>query len=241
MANSPLPVEMTVPELATACGEQTELFRRSPLVGSVSKADHDDSFCLELFRRAILRQSDDAWQVIIAQYQRLVITWICQRLDCDRYEPDDLVNEAFARFQRSFTSDKFQVYGQLQPLLAYLKRCTHTAVCDFQRRQRRHEVVVESLDDEGVIERLITSRTQLEQEVIASLQAQHVWHIVLNQCQSEAEKKLARRVFIEGWKPDEVHFAEREHYPTVQAVYSALRNLRDRLKRDATMTALLQE
>ena len=224
---------MTVPALAAACEQQSELFRHA--------SAHDDAFCLELFRRAILRQIDEAWQALITQYQRMVASWVCQRLDCEDNEPDDLVSEAFTRFNRSFTSDKFKVYGQLQPILAYLRRCAYTAVCDFQRRQQRHAVVVESLDDEGVSERLTTSRAGLEQAVFAKLQAQQIWQIVLEQCQNEAEKTLARRVFIEGWKPDQVHLAQREYYPSVQAVYGALRNLRDRLKRDPALSDLLQE
>ena len=56
---------LSINELARCCSEETNKFLKQ----SVS----NDRYCLELFRRAITRRSDDAWACIYQQYAPLVL------------------------------------------------------------------------------------------------------------------------------------------------------------------------
>src|SRR5260370_16961869 len=61
---------LSINELARSCSEETNKFLRQ----SVS----NDCYCLELFRRAIVKRDDDAWACIYQQYAPLVLTWVTQ-------------------------------------------------------------------------------------------------------------------------------------------------------------------
>src|SRR5258708_6683331 len=61
---------LSINELARRCSEETNKFLRQ----SVS----NDRYCLELFRRAIVKRDDDAWACIYQQYAPLVLTWVTQ-------------------------------------------------------------------------------------------------------------------------------------------------------------------
>ena len=85
---------LSINDLARCCSEETNKFLKQ----SVS----NDRYCLELFRRAIVRRDDDAWVCIYQQYAPLVLTWVNQHqsavplLGQDGSAP--LVNAAFAKF-----------------------------------------------------------------------------------------------------------------------------------------------
>lgn len=68
--NAP-PIELlSVTELAHRCSEETNKFLNQKI--------SNDRFCLELFRRAIIKRDDFAWTSIYQQYAPLVLTWVTQ-------------------------------------------------------------------------------------------------------------------------------------------------------------------
>jgi len=220
---------LSVETLALECAEQSNAFRRS--------AQHTDAFCLELFRRAILLKAQDAWTAIYTQFHKVVLSWVCARLNCAEHPPEDIVHEAFLRFTRAFTSHRFRQYDQMKSIMAYLQRCAIAATYDYGRQVRRMASITESLDDEVVAERLVTSTDTVEQEIATSLEAEWVWTRVLSHCNGDADKLLVRCIFVEGIKPEQVHRDHTNLFPTTRAVYQAARNLRDRLRRDEALAA----
>ena len=54
--SAPPPEQLSINELARCCSEETNKFLKQ----NVS----NDRYCLELFRRAIIRRDDDAWSSI---------------------------------------------------------------------------------------------------------------------------------------------------------------------------------
>src|SRR5690348_828436 len=64
------PEQLSIAELARCCAEETTKF--------LKQSTSNDRFCLELFRRAIIRRDDAAWQSIYQQYAPLVLTWVTQ-------------------------------------------------------------------------------------------------------------------------------------------------------------------
>ena len=225
--------EMSTEALTTECGRQSEIFQRS--------RSSDDTYCLELFRRAIVQKDQDAWAAVYAQYQRVVATWVCSRIDCLENSADEVVVDAYARFSRAFTAQRFTQYSQLRSVMAYLQRCAFAAAYDCKRRlQRTAYHTADSLDDEGMENFLSTPADAVEQHVFGKMEATRVWECVLSHCQDDADRLIARRIFVENLKPDQVYQEQPQLFGSVQAVYQLVRNLRDRLRRDAVLAASLQ-
>src|SRR5438552_2668145 len=56
--------------VVAACREETSKFLR--------RAAADDSFCLEVLRRAVCERHDAAWEAVLANYRGLVLSWVGQ-------------------------------------------------------------------------------------------------------------------------------------------------------------------
>ena len=97
--SAPPPEQLSINELARCCSEETNKFLKQ----NVS----NDRYCLELFRRAIIRRDDDAWSSIYQQYAPLVLTWVTQHQSAAPLLGQDgsapLVNAAFAKFSQALT------------------------------------------------------------------------------------------------------------------------------------------
>lgn len=87
---------------------------------------HDETYCLELFHRALVHQDQEAWQAIYTQTQSLITDWVWHhsKFRHTREEAGFFVHAAFAGFWRTLskpeTAARFNHLGQL---LGYLKGC----------------------------------------------------------------------------------------------------------------------
>ncbi|MGD9317503.1 MAG: sigma factor, partial [Anaerolineae bacterium] len=96
----------SIAELARRCAKA---MARRP-----RQKDHDLSSCYELFRHALQNRDRDAWSALYDQYHRMVRRW----LGNPPGDPDDLVNEAFARFWRAIPAERFDHFPTTPNLLA---------------------------------------------------------------------------------------------------------------------------
>lgn len=124
---------LSIAELARRCANAMARSRRQ-------KA-HDLSSCYELFQRALKENDQEAWSALYKQYHRLVRVW----LGNPPGDPDDLVNEAFARLWRAIPAERFDRFPTTPALLAYLKRCAKSLAIDEARREERKQKVIEKL------------------------------------------------------------------------------------------------
>ena len=87
---------MPLEELAQRCAQETILYLKSLV--------NDTRYCLELFRRAISKRDELAWNAIIHQYKPSVARWVNRWADkhpdfpLARDEEEDFIDEAFIRF-----------------------------------------------------------------------------------------------------------------------------------------------
>src|SRR5207244_13443031 len=68
--------EASVTELARRCAEETLRFVRG--------APRDDTFCFELFARAVVARNDEAWAAIMAQYRGIILSYVSQHATANR-------------------------------------------------------------------------------------------------------------------------------------------------------------
>jgi DNA-directed RNA polymerase specialized sigma24 family protein len=207
--------------------------------------DHppNDTYSLELFRRAIFDQDQAAWQAIYIEYQALVSFWIKQHshFDSAREEATFLVNEVFARFWYtvSLHKDKFQ-FNALAPLLSYLKACVHSAIEDEWRRQQRWPR--DNLTW-GKISEIFLADTppSPEARAIGQVAVEALTRAIISRLQGEEEKVVAALSWTYGLRPSEIQARRPDLFPDVRRVYQVKRNILNRLQRDREFKKLARQ
>ncbi len=167
--SAPPPEQLSINELARSCSEETNKF--------LKQNASDDRFCLELFRRAIVKRDDDAWACIYQQYAPLVLTWVTQHQSAAPVLGQDgsgpLVNAAFAKFSQALTPVKMGNFDSLAAILKYLKMCVHSVVADEvrSRQSRQYEETLETIEHEPASD-------DPADDVVSNISAQGLWQVI---------------------------------------------------------------
>src|SRR5579884_2617914 len=214
------PVEqLSVNELARCCSEETNKFLRQ----SVS----NDRYCLELFRRAIVKRDEDAWASIY-QHQSAA-----PMLGQDGSGP--LVNAAFAKFSQALTPAKMDNFDSLAAVLKYLKMCVHSVIADEvrSRQARQYEETLETIEQEPASD-------DPADDVVSNISAQGLWQVIQEELNGEDERMLIYLAYVQGMKPSEISSQHRRLFPSVEDVYRIKRNVLERLRRNRRLQALFK-
>ena len=221
----------SVTDLAQFCTEETNKF--------LKQVASNDSFCLELFRRAIVDRNDDAWGSIYQQYAPLVLTWVTQHQSVTPILGQEgsapLVNAAFAKFAQALTPAKMENFVSLAAVLKYLKLCVHSVVADEvrARQMRQFEDTLEMITQEPASD-------DPAEDVVASIAAQDLWQIIQEELHREDERIVIYQAYVQGMKPSEICSQNRQLFPTVDDVYRVKRNVLERLRRSRRLQMLIR-
>ncbi|GHO45676.1 RNA polymerase sigma factor [Ktedonospora formicarum] len=225
------PEQLSIAELARCCAEETTKF--------LKQSTSNDRFCLELFRRAIIRRDDAAWQSIYQQYAPLVLTWVTQHQSVTQLLGQEggaaLVNGAFAKFSQALTPAKIENFDSLASVLKYLKMCVHSVVADEvrARQARQYEETLEDIEHEPAAH-------DPAEDVVARLSAERLWAVIQEELNGEEERILLYLAYVQGMKPSEICERHRHLFPTVDDVYRIKRNTLERLRRNRRLRRLFQ-
>lgn len=220
--------ELPLVELARRCREETLRFLRGD--------ERDDSFCFEIFQRAVVGREDAAWEAIVVQYRGIVLAYVSQHTATAllRETDDYWVNRAFQRFWTAVGADRFDSFPDLAALLKYLKMCVHSVVMDEIRA--RKATSASSLDE---VPETTPGATDSEGNVLGKLSAEQLWAAIGRVLQDEAEQRVVYLSFARDLKPSEIF----ERHPTLFAgvsdVYRVKRNVIERLRRSPEIRAYL--
>lgn len=218
----------SVAELARHCREETGKFVRGE--------PRDDSYCFELFARAIERREPPAWEAIVAQYRGMVIAAIKQHSAAALVgENDDFwVNRTFQRFWIALGRDRFGHFNGLPALLKYLKMCAHSVLMDEVRARRGAQL--SSLED---LPPGAGQAVDAEDEAIGALSGVELWQVVKQVLPEESEWLVAYLSLARDLKPAEIQQRHQDRFATVADVYRIKRNVLDRLRRSAEIRAFI--
>jgi DNA-directed RNA polymerase specialized sigma24 family protein len=208
---------LDVRELARSCQEETDRYLRGE--------PFRESFCFELFRRAIVERDNAAWAGVYTQYASLARIWLKARMD-----EDEGVNAAFERFWRALDPAKFARFGSLAAVLSYLKMCVHTTVLDHLRAQRQGALEV---DLEAV--QTLQARDTVEGVVGARLDAAELWQRVRETLTQERERRVIYLSYAIGLTPREIHARHGGEFPHIDEIYRLKRGAIDRLRQSADL------
>jgi RNA polymerase sigma factor (sigma-70 family) len=190
---------------------------------------HDDCFGLELVRRAVVEQGDQAWEALRQLYQDRVVVW-CRRAGADVSELDEFVQATWVRFWLHYTPAKLQTATGLCEVLAYLKLCARSTVLDVLRRQR-------AVTDLGDAFDLVDPAPNVEDECLADEQRARFWQLIDAHLLDQRERVLVQLTYAVGMRPAEVQAHRPDLFPTIQDVYRITRNVLDRLRRSDRLRA----
>lgn len=228
----PVVEQLSVNDLARCCAEETNKFLR--------QSTSNDRFCLELFRRAIVRHDEDAWTCLYQQYAPLVLTWVNQHQSAASLLGQDggnpLVNTAFAKFAQALTPAKMGNFDSLAAILKYLKMCVHSVIADEvrSRQARQYEETLDSIEQEPAAD-------DPAEDVVSGLSAQHLWQVIQEELNGEDERLLIYLAYVQGMKPGEISAHNRHYFPSVEDVYRIKRNVLERLRRNRRLQSLLKQ
>lgn len=220
--------ELPLIELARRCREETQRFLRGD--------DRDDTFCFEIFERAVVKRDDDAWEAIVLQYRGIVLAYVSQHTAAAllRESDDYWVNRAFQRFWTAVGANRFGSFPDLAALLKYLKMCVHSVLMDEIRA--RKAATVSSLDE---VPENTPVTSDAEGSVLGKLAGEQLWAAIGRVLQDEAEQRVVYLSFARDLKPSEIF----ERHPTlfdgVADVYRVKRNVIERLRRSPEIRAYL--
>jgi hypothetical protein len=224
--------KLSIDELIQRCQQETNKY----LAGH----PHDETYCLELFRRAILNDNQQAWQAIYTQYQSLVADWIWQHSKSQSINEDVtvLINAAFMRFWRTVSkknNGSFQ-FNSLGQLLGYFKKCVYSAIEDAYRQEQRWPQ--DTLIWEELSEALADDKSSLETRVLSRVEMDALEWVVWSRLRGEAEMIVARLSWLDGLSPREIQARRPDLFVNVRRVYRIKRNILERLLRDPKIQKL---
>jgi DNA-directed RNA polymerase specialized sigma24 family protein len=204
-------------------------------------ASHEP-FCFELFRRAIVDGCALCWHYLYCQYDPLVRYWVGRWTSPDAAggspsTADDLVQDAFAAFWRSFTRDKLGQARGLADVLKYLKTCAVSAALEARRREDR-QALSAAWNEQAVDAH--ARFPSAEASAWQGMAARALWALVEASCNDEREHLVARLILRAGLKPRHIVEQHPDLFPRVGDVYRIKRNLCDRLRRNLDLQAMLE-
>jgi hypothetical protein len=229
MSSHPAAMHMQTKNLAHHCAQQTQRF--------FNRQNHDDGYCFELFRRAMVLKAEDAWQHLYSQYRSLTAGWVQGHslFSACEEEGDYFVNEAFFRMARACTPEKFPRFTHLAQLLTYLKACVHGAVTDH------YESKVAPYPEGLLIDEVAGEPMErsVQEEVLDREQRHALWDALQARLNGEKEFVVLESFFLIGLKPREIYAAHRQTFADQEEVYQIKGNLLRRLRRDRELQRFL--
>jgi len=212
----PAPDMMPLSELKQRCSH--ELGNYQP------QQPGDDRYCLEIFRRAIVDDDNEAWIALREQFCSNVLYWL--RCHAKRQEALQIENEqsyvddTFARLWQWGRKRRLE-FRSLAGALKFLHLCLNSSVIDHLRRFARKERV--PLQEDG-----LPRESPQEEE---GYDRGALWKALQTLLTNQRERRVIFLVYHEGLKPREiVEFCPGE-FADVKEVHHLLRGALDRLRR----------
>jgi len=227
--------KMSVEDLAQNCAQETKSY--------FSYQSHDTSYCFELFRRAISQRDDSAWKAVLVQYKPSVARWVNRWADkhpdfpLASTEEEDFIAEAFERFWKYFTPEKFNKSQKLEDVLKYLKMCVNGSISDIWRKMRRRQFDQELQDgEEGEMHDPAEPGPTPEE----LLQSNEFWQFIQTRLKDRKEYIIVYASISLALSPRQIIAEYPDVFHDVNEVYQCKANVWARLERDPDLREFTQ-
>lgn len=212
------PGSLAVAVVCRRCREETARYRQGE--------PHDDRFCFEIMRRAVVGRDDLCWQELQSIYHDQVLGWCRRSALGAELDLDELVAFTWEKFWEHFTAEKLAAANESAAVLRYLKMCARSVVVDATRSRSP----ARSLDESAAE---IPDSALLPAEASARRAAlTELWEVVNEALRDRRERVLVHLTYEIGLKPAEIQAQRPDLFPSTKNVYQATRNVLDRLRRN---------
>src|SRR5947209_15194262 len=129
------PRDMSLAELADRCVSEINKYSR--------KEPHDDQYCLEIFRRAMLQGDSDAWEILHRRFSGILLGWVRRHPSrelayrCDN--ENNYVDRAFRRLWTRTVGNKYLEFNTLAGARRFFLPCLNGDIIETLGEQLRPE------------------------------------------------------------------------------------------------------
>jgi hypothetical protein len=206
---------MNLTALADRCASELSRHRR--------KEPADDSYCLEIFRRAIIQHVDQAWSVLQQRFDEVVRIWFRSHPSNDiallRDSEENYVAQTFSRFWYAVREQGLE-FKTLNAALSYLHATLNGVVMDTMRSHLRSRET--PLPDPGF-------PGEPAEDPADDLT---IWNSIQSLLFDERERRVAYLLYYCGLKPREIVVRCPQEFEDVKDIYRLNCNIVDRLRRN---------
>ncbi|MFL5658492.1 MAG: hypothetical protein ACJ8CB_30440 [Ktedonobacteraceae bacterium] len=190
------------------------------------KEPFDDRYCVEILRRALVEQSDEAWSVLQQCFSETIRRWIRSHPSHDiallRDSEENYVAQTFTRFWYA-VRDQHLEFASWYAALSYLHATLNGMLLDTVRghpRSRSREVPFPEPgcpQDSGADD---------------SIDDQRIWNSIQSLLSDERERRLAYLLYCCGLKPRDIVLRCSGEFGDVKDIYRLSHNIVERLRRN---------
>jgi DNA-directed RNA polymerase specialized sigma24 family protein len=193
------------------CSQESDRFR----AGSPG----DEGHCLELFRRAVEENDQNAWNAIHAQYRHLVARWIGPHHDSDA-----LIASTFERFWHALRGVRLsRRFDHVGALLSYLRKCALCVQLDLEREKKKRDC------ERPLNEAITLSTDTIDGLVLDNVARDTLQASVLRWLQAHLQDEQERRVIFLSYSLDLKPAEIARRHPTLFANARAVRRVKERV------------
>lgn len=207
--------ELSIETLVAHCWREIKYYR--------SGEPYNDAYGLELLRRAIVQEDEQAWAGVQHCFSGMVHGWLLRHpkrdMACRFDSNENYVAQTFERFWQATTSNRHIEFMTLAAALHYLHASLNGVILDTLRAYVRPREVM--LPEFG------------ELQVEDTSDKSEVWDALQTILSDEQEKRLAYLLFHCGLKPREIMRFCPQEWHDVHEIYRLKRNIMDRLLHNA--------
>ena len=206
------------------------MYRTNQKTGGTVDETHIDirsPQAITLFREAFAGNTD-AWATLHTSYTPLVRHWIGRQYLVD---PEEIIQESWLAFARYAPCRPSLVEPEsLGPVLAYLRTCVKTTLISRCRQEQRR---VRTVREENAVTDM--PNTTMDSRIVRCIIIQERVDELVH---SEDERIIFQLRFVDGMKPQSIVAAHSDRFPDAHIVYTLIRRLVQRLRRDPILCEL---
>lgn len=181
-----------------------------------------DTYCVELLRRATLRNDQDAWEAVQQCLSETVRGWLdshpYKETVCRIGREEHYATQAFERFFQATVRQQI-VFSTLADALLSLRTYLNSVLLDALRASSRSG------------ETMLAMRSEAEQPAVSSSKQSEVWEMLKNMFPDEREQRLVFLLFHCGLKPKDIVHMYPQEFQDVEEISCLRRRLMQRLLR----------
>ena len=190
------------------------------------KTSVEERYCVEVLRRALVDQTDEAWSALQQCFSETIRIWIRSHPSRDvallRDSEENYIAQTFSRFWYALR-DQHVEFSTLSAALSYLHATLNGILTDTLRSHLRQLSREVPLPEPGISD---------EPYAEEPLESERLWESMQALLVNERERRLFSLLYCCGLKPREVVKRCPQEFADVKEIYRLNTNIIERLRRN---------